>query len=329
MNLTPEQQRELAKFPPVLRALIEAELAAGNTIEEIGHSHPAPPVGAYFKLTNKVSTRPRTSGGGIDFYDRNSSIYSGEFTDAKRFFFILEPPNPPPPEPDMDAIRKAPEPKPDSLGQLAQRAAGSSIEIATGISRLEETEVSKKKTPQPKETLKPRRVLESTETATGVKRILHFEDKRDLVFQVCEETFGRLVTELGTLDTEFKDPVERLRHGMHRYVAFGLRHPQHYLATFVAVPQEQLPEDIERYNNPESNGMHALGILRACVAACIESHAFRPVDPDVTSRALWTNLHGVTALLIQMPNFSWGDQQAVIDTVVDTAIEGLRLRKRR
>ena len=158
---------------------------------------------------------------------------------------------------------------------------------------------------------------------------LHFEDKRDLVFQVCEETFGRLVTELGTLDTEFRDPIERLRQGMHRYVAFGLRHPQHYLATFVAVPQEQLPEDIERYNNPESNGMHALGILRSCVVACIESHAIRPVDPDVTARALWTNLHGVTALLIQMPNFAWGDQLAVVDTVVDTAIEGLRLRKRR
>jgi AcrR family transcriptional regulator len=158
---------------------------------------------------------------------------------------------------------------------------------------------------------------------------LHFEDKRDLVFQVCEETFGRLVTELSTLGAEFRDPVERLRQGMHRYIAFGLRHPQHYLATFVAVPQEQLPEDIERYNNPESNGMHALGILRNSVAACIESHAFRPVDPDITARSLWTSLHGVTALLIQMPNFAWGDQQAVVDAVVDTAIEGLRLRKRR
>ena len=178
MDLTTEQQKELAQFPPALRALIKAELAAGNSIAEVGHSFPAPPAGAYFKLANKVTTRPRASSDGVSFYERNSSIYSGEFTDAKRFYFILEPPNPPPPEPDMDAIRKAHEPKPDSLGQLAQRAAGSSIEIATGISRLEETEVSKKKTPQPKETLKPRRVLESTETATGAKRILHFEDKR-------------------------------------------------------------------------------------------------------------------------------------------------------
>lgn len=165
MNLTTEQQKELAQFPVVLRTLVEAELAAGNSIVEVGHSFPAPPVGAYFKLANKISTRSRVSGDGIDFYERNSSIYSGEFTDAKRFYFILEPPNPPPPEPNMDAIRKAHEPKPDSLAQLAERLTGSSVEIATN-------------TPRSKETLKARRVLESTETATDVKRILHFEDKR-------------------------------------------------------------------------------------------------------------------------------------------------------
>ena len=178
------------------------------------------------------------------------------------------------------------------------------------------------------EQLSMRKVAERIEySPTAI--YLHFEDKRDLVFQVCEDTFGRLVGELGTLDTEFKDPIERLRHGMHRYVAFGLRHPQHYLATFVAVPQDQLPEDIERYNNPDSNGMHALGIMRTCVAACVEARSFRPVDSDVTARALWAALHGVTALLIQMPNFAWGDQKAVVDSVVDTAIEGLRLRRHR
>jgi hypothetical protein len=112
-------------------------------------------------------------------------------------------------------------------------------------------------------------------------------------------------------------------------VAFGLRHPQHYLATFVAVPVEQEPDTVAKYNNPDSHGMRALGILRASVAACIEAKVFRPVDPDVTARALWASLHGITALLIQMPNFAWGDQQAVIDSVIDCAIEGLRMRRRR
>lgn len=176
MPLTPDQQKELAAFPAGLRALLEAELAAGNSIIEVGHSFPAPPVGAYIKLANKVSTRPRASGGGLNFYERNSSSYSGEFTDAKRFFFILEPPNPPPPEPDMDAIRQAHEPKPDSLTRLAQRETGSSVAIAFG----ESTSALKQATVPARapNASKPRRCLISTETATGAKRILHFQDKR-------------------------------------------------------------------------------------------------------------------------------------------------------
>lgn len=157
---------------------------------------------------------------------------------------------------------------------------------------------------------------------------LHFEDKRDLVFQVCEETFGKLVVELESLESEFKDPVLRLREGMRRYVAFGLRHPEHYIATFIAVPNEQLPEDIERYNNPGSNGMRALGILKKVVQDCIDAGKFRKVDAGVTARALWAALHGVTALLIQMPNFAWGDQKAVIESLVEMAMDGLKLRRR-
>ena len=106
MKITPEQETELAKFPVALRTLIETELATGNSIVEIGHSFPAPPAGAYIKLANKVSTRARDDGDGLSFYNRDNSSYSGEFTDAKRFYFVLEPPNPPPAELDMDAIRK-------------------------------------------------------------------------------------------------------------------------------------------------------------------------------------------------------------------------------
>jgi hypothetical protein len=41
----------------------------------------------------------------LDFFDRRASDYSGEFTDATRHFFVLEPPHLPEPEPDMNAIR--------------------------------------------------------------------------------------------------------------------------------------------------------------------------------------------------------------------------------
>jgi hypothetical protein len=107
MTLPDSTRKEMDALPPVLRTLLDAELTAGNSIEEVGHSFPAPPVGAYFKLTQPLLTRPRASGDGIDYYCRNSSLYSGEITDAKRFFFLLEPAAPPPPEPNMDDIRAA------------------------------------------------------------------------------------------------------------------------------------------------------------------------------------------------------------------------------
>ena len=107
----------LERFPPGLRALVEAELAAGNDVAEVTHDFPAPPIGACLMLARKVSTRPRGPGDGLAFRARQSSSSSGEWTDAGRRFFVLEPPDPPPPEPDMDAIRDAmvPAPLPEPL----------------------------------------------------------------------------------------------------------------------------------------------------------------------------------------------------------------------
>ena len=106
-TVPPQFRCDADAFPSVLRALLDAELAAGNQIAEVGHSFPAPPAGAYFMLARPVTTRARASGDGLEFRDFNSSIYSGWFTDDRGFFYLLEPPLPPRSEPDMDAIRAA------------------------------------------------------------------------------------------------------------------------------------------------------------------------------------------------------------------------------
>ncbi len=105
-------QAEFDRFPPGLRALVVAELDAGNAVMEVTHDFPAPPIGACLMLARQVATRPRASGDGLDFRPRQSSLTSGEWTDADRRFFVLEPPDPPPAEPDMDAIRAAMVPAP-------------------------------------------------------------------------------------------------------------------------------------------------------------------------------------------------------------------------
>ena len=172
MTTSDHIRQQLAEFPAPLRALIEAELEAGNTIVAIENGFPAAPCGASVKLAKAVHDERRRSTADVSFYARNNSSYAGEFTTEQRHFFVLEPPLPPVPEPDMDAIRKAMEPKPDVLTQLAQREARSGPEVVRSM--IQERVATEQAQPAPI----PKGALTSTETATSAIRLLHFRDQR-------------------------------------------------------------------------------------------------------------------------------------------------------
>ncbi len=165
-------RQQLAEFPAPLRALVEAELEAGNTIVAIENGFPAAPCGASVKLAQAVAPERRRSTAEVSFYARNNTSYAGEFTTAQRHFFVLEPPLPPEPPPDMDAIRKAHDPKPDALSQLAQREVRSGPEVVRSI--MQERVAAEPEQPAPI----PQGALTSTETATSANRLLHFRDPR-------------------------------------------------------------------------------------------------------------------------------------------------------
>ena len=63
--------------------------------------------------------------------------------------------------------------------------------------------------------------------------------------------------------------------------------------------------------------------LRAAVKRCIDEKRFRTRNVDLASQALWTAVHGVTALLILRPHFPWAKKKALIGMVVDSAVDGL------
>ena len=176
------------------------------------------------------------------------------------------------------------------------------------------------------ERLSMRRVAERIDySPTAI--YLHFKDKQDLVFSLCDETFAKLVKELETLPDEIADPLVRLRKGMERYIAFGLKHPDHYLPAFVLpVPEDLNPKRREEAVSPDSNAMRALGCLRDCIADGVRARKLRKVDPDVAARAAWAAIHGITSLLIVHRAFPWGDQQAVITATLDAVVDGLRKR---
>ena len=153
---------------------------------------------------------------------------------------------------------------------------------------------------------------------------LHFKDKSELIFSLCEETFAKLKLEMEAKLPKIADPLERLYAGLRLYVDFGLKNPQQYVATFMVPHDHASPEERQRYMSPSSNGMLAFGILRQGVADCVSAGVLKPVDIDLASCSLWAGIHGITSLLISHEAFPWGDKNKVIDFLIDTMVKGLK-----
>src|SRR5215472_4189832 len=62
---------------------------------------------------------------------------------------------------------------------------------------------------------------------------LHFVDKADLLFHICEETFAKLAAKGERLLAERTDPLTKLKQLGRSYIEFGLQHPDHYKLTFM------------------------------------------------------------------------------------------------
>ena len=94
-----------------------------------------------------------------------TALATGGSTDEKRFYFVLEPPKPPPPDPDMDAIRKELEVKPDVVKQPAK----------THTKPLRQP---KKRSPPTSQWPNRQADSHARRRPRGAKRILHFRDQR-------------------------------------------------------------------------------------------------------------------------------------------------------
>lgn len=106
---------ELRSFPAALLDLLEAELAAGNTIEQAGAGFPAPPIGAKVVLGKRISTRELRSEGELLFREWPNAVEPRGFSDLQKHFFVLDPRDPEPVLPTMDEIRAAHEPPPMAI----------------------------------------------------------------------------------------------------------------------------------------------------------------------------------------------------------------------
>jgi len=160
---------------------------------------------------------------------------------------------------------------------------------------------------------------------------VHFEDKKDLFHQLCQEDFAKLAEAFQSPALPI-DAIERLTLIGQTYVDFGMKYPNHYKLMFMTPhPPAELDEtDREIKGNPE---VDAYAFLKMCVEQAIEAGYFREefTDSELLSQTLWAGIHGVIALEIAKCNDSWVDWRPMSEragTMLDGLMRGL-LRERK
>jgi AcrR family transcriptional regulator len=148
---------------------------------------------------------------------------------------------------------------------------------------------------------------------------LHFADRTDLVFAVCEVQFKRFHEAMQAAAAPLTDPMERITARGRAYINFGLSNPEQYRIILMSRPATTP----ERFRDGRLIETADLGGLVDDVRAAIEAGEIKADDPVVVASGLWMLVHGITSLLITKPDFPWPDTATLVDHVLAIYAAGL------
>jgi len=170
-----------------------------------------------------------------------------------------------------------------------------------------------------------RQIAQEIEYTPGII-YTHFADKKALFKCLCGEIYSELGKIVESIAHGGGSPLDRLRLGLGAYIRFGLANPELYrLAFLVEAPFG--PAD-----NPIQAGApagHAYNLMCEVIGQGIQCGEVRPVQPQAAAQTLWAAVHGLAALLITDQSFPWLRTDVLIDSLLDTLVEGLRNRGQR
>lgn len=146
---------------------------------------------------------------------------------------------------------------------------------------------------------------------------LHFADKNELIFAVCERYMDELDRITGEAAAGSDDPIESIMLRGRAYIRFGLENREPYRIIFMRNPTDTpLPWQYEKIL-ASSAFSHLVGDVASAIAA-----GRMEGEPMLVSISLWGAVHGLTSLLISKPRFPWPDVDAMIHQVIRTVSVG-------
>jgi AcrR family transcriptional regulator len=144
---------------------------------------------------------------------------------------------------------------------------------------------------------------------------LHFADKDELIRAVCERTFEVFDRFVEERVADIDDPHAQLDERGRAYIAFGVRHPEHYRVLFMSKAHAH-PGDLAL----DVSGFHR---LVDNVQRCIDTGSIAPGDPVLIATGLWTLVHGITSLAVSLPDYPIVGLEPLIDHMLGVYERGL------
>ena len=154
-------------------------------------------------------------------------------------------------------------------------------------------------------------------TATTI--YLHFKDKEELLFAICDQGFEVFDRMLHEAHANHKHPLDRIIAMGRAYMKFGISHPAHYRVMFQENPQYLIsPKEGE-----EAPRMASLFLLQQAVQEGIIAGQVKSTNPQATSDSLWAAVHGVVSFGIHNPLFDAARTQALAESTLAILRKGL------
>jgi AcrR family transcriptional regulator len=149
---------------------------------------------------------------------------------------------------------------------------------------------------------------------------MHFKDKSEILLEICQRVFGRMLSDEKELTKGLSTPEERVRRLMKSYMEFGLANPNAYRLVFCTRPREAT-EGAEKVGM--GLGKELFDAFAADVAEIASEGRLRG-DPVAAAQVLWAGMHGVVSLVITKPYFDWAPSLEA--DMLEALFEGVLVR---
>lgn len=167
------------------------------------------------------------------------------------------------------------------------------------------------------EAVSVRKIAERAKITHGTIYV-HFKDKDDLLYQVSEEQFSRLLNRMRRLPRS-REPVRRLRESLLEAIRFGIEHPNDY----------QLMMGLQTtYGGPKStnqwgpNSERVEQFLSSLIKEAIAAGELSSTEPVLDLAVLLAMVHGLV-LISSEGTLSESEIGAIPERAVDVVLRGL------